>query len=230
TVDFSLQTIGPYVVFKDLCLGVKEQHVVGRMLKFWIIRDETNHEDFKGISFLLLAEKNTTIHCFIPQKLVEQFYADLREGKIFQILNFEVQGCTKHHKVTNHLLVINFIDNTSLVDVNNTWLSIAKYKFRIKSPEHLLAFANTNIALPDVVGEITTVEGTNLHNSTSTDRVLVRLNLLPNVTISLSLWGDTASRFRGLLNTSSEVKSVALVTVFNPTLLEGMTTFIYNSV
>ncbi|ESQ36985.1 hypothetical protein EUTSA_v10002797mg, partial [Eutrema salsugineum] len=219
-MDFSLQTIGPYVVFEDLCLGLKAQHVVGRMLKFWTVRNETNHEDFKGISFLLLDESNTTIHCFISEELVGQYYADLREGIIFQIHNFEVQGCTKHHKVTDYPLVINFTENTSLVDVSNTWLSIAKYKFRIKGYDHLLALANTNLALPDVVGEITTVEGTNLHNPTSTDRVLIRLNLLPNVTISLSLWGDTASRFRGLLNTPSEVKSVAVVTSLNPSLLE----------
>ncbi|WZZ32362.1 hypothetical protein YC2023_015763 [Brassica napus] len=100
--------------------------------------------------------------------------------------------------------------------------------------DHLHVLSNTNLELPDVVGEIRSVQGSDLRNDAATTRVVVRLLIEPSssllhgglvivvdVTVYLSLWDEAASTFRGLLKAGDKTKSVMLVTTVNPKLFGG---------
>lgn len=76
--------------------------------------------------------------------------------------------------------------------------------------------ANTNLELADVVGEIRSVQGSDLKNNAATTRVVVRLLIEPDVTVYLSLWDEATSTFRGLLKGGD--KSQSVVTTVNPKL------------
>ncbi|CAH2035871.1 unnamed protein product [Thlaspi arvense] len=145
---FSSQNLGPYVTFDELSLGLNPQHVVGRVIRSWEVRSENNRDQFIGISMVMLDEKESTIYCFISSPLPQKQLSTLREGTIFQLGGFEVKPCTTHHKITDHPFVIKFLDQTTFVDFPTNWIKIGKDKFRVHTHDHLLAFANTNLALP----------------------------------------------------------------------------------
>ncbi|KAL9306168.1 putative F-box protein [Arabidopsis thaliana] len=59
------------------------------------------------------------------------------------------------------------------------------------------ALANTNIELP---GQITFVQGSNLNDPTSTQRLVLRYRIDSSVIVYLSLWDDVAATFRAHLS------------------------------
>lgn len=81
--------------------------------------------------------------------------------------------------------------------------------------------ANTNLELPDVVGEIRSVQGSDLQNDAATTRIVVHLPIEPTVTVNVSLWDEVASAFRGLLRDGYKSQSVMRVTSVNPKLFGG---------
>ncbi|XP_033132499.1 uncharacterized protein LOC117127170 isoform X2 [Brassica rapa] len=82
----------------------------------------------------------------------------------------------------------------------------------VRRYDHLHVLSNTNLELPDVVGEIRSVQGSDLRNDAATTRVVVRLLIEPDVTVYLSLWDEAASTFRGLLKAGDKTKSLMLDT------------------
>ncbi|CDY40309.1 BnaA10g27590D [Brassica napus] len=74
---------------------------------------------------------------------------------------------------------------------------------------------------PDVVGEIRSVQGSDLGNDAATTRDVILLLIEPDVTVYLSLWDEAASTFRDLLKAGDKTKSVMLVTTVNPKLFGG---------
>ncbi|EFH52814.1 hypothetical protein ARALYDRAFT_907566 [Arabidopsis lyrata subsp. lyrata] len=186
---------------------------------------QTFSEAYRNTSVQLPKLMNSATHCFIPASLAEKYNGIFKEGIILQIQGFEVRPCTKHNKITDHPFVIKFNNETTLIVEKESWLKIAKEKFRVHNHAHLVGFANTNLALPDVVGKIISIQGSNLCDPTSTNQIVVNLWLQPNVIVSLSLWAKTASRLRAILSGPISLTSVVLVTAVNPTILDGTTIF-----
>ncbi|KAF8099421.1 hypothetical protein N665_0244s0020 [Sinapis alba] len=52
--------------FEALRLGRSTQFIVGRHLHFWDSKNIKKHGEFMGITLLLLDDKNSVIHGFIP--------------------------------------------------------------------------------------------------------------------------------------------------------------------
>ncbi|CAH8263609.1 unnamed protein product [Arabidopsis lyrata] len=146
------QNLATYVAFDDLQLGIHAQHVVARIVRMWEVHTEirtvTDRHVFLGHSLLLLDEKNSATHCFIPASLAEKYNGIFKEGIILQIQGFEVRPCTKHNKITDHPFVIKFNNETTFIVEKESWLKIAKEKFRVHNHAHLVGLANTNLALP----------------------------------------------------------------------------------
>ncbi|XP_020883597.1 uncharacterized protein LOC9316787 [Arabidopsis lyrata subsp. lyrata] len=177
------QNLATYVAFDDLQLGIHAQHVVARIVRMWEVHTEirtvTDRHVFLGHSLLLLDEKNSATHCFIPASLAEKYNGIFKEGIILQIQGFEVRPCTKHNKITDHPFVIKFNNETTFIVEKESWLKIAKEKFRVHNHAHLVGLANTNLALPDVVGKIISIQGSNLCDPTTTNQIVVNLWLQP---------------------------------------------------
>uniref|UniRef100_A0A0D3C1L7 DUF223 domain-containing protein n=1 Tax=Brassica oleracea var. oleracea TaxID=109376 RepID=A0A0D3C1L7_BRAOL len=182
--------------FDDLRLGRSAQFVVARLLRFWDSRNIKKQGEFMGITLLFLDQQNSVIHGFIPAARSGHYRPGLRSGSIVKVSRFEVARCTNMYKITDNPFVIR--------------------KF-----EHLQALANTNLELPDVVGMIRSVQGSDLKDAAVMTRVVVRFVIEPNVVVYLSLWDEAAATFRGLISSGERVQSVMVVTTVNPKIFGG---------
>ncbi|XP_048595665.1 uncharacterized protein LOC106354889 [Brassica napus] len=207
--------------FDGLRLGRSAQFVVGRLLRFWDSKNIKKQGEFMGITLLLLDEKNSVIHGFIPAGRAPHYRPFLRAGSVVRISRFEVARCTNMYKITDHPFVIRFIPQTTIDEVVENAPIINLQKFMLRKFEPLQALANTNLELPDVVGQIQSVQGSDLKDATVTTRVVVRFVIEPRVVVSLSLWDDAAANFRGLINSGDRTQSVMVVTTVNPKIFGG---------
>ncbi|KAG5393401.1 hypothetical protein IGI04_023364 [Brassica rapa subsp. trilocularis] len=190
------------------------------------------------LSPLLLASSafgipDCVIHGFTPANRASHYQNDLKAGSIVRLDRFEVARVAHMYKIAEHQFLIRFIPSTRIVEVQTDAHVIKFDKFMVRRYDHLQVLANTNLELPDVVGEIHSVQGSDLKNSAATSRVVVRFLVEPylklysncfhdrNVTVYLSLWDEAASTFRGFLKAEDKSHSVMLVTTVNPKLFGG---------
>ncbi|VVB17743.1 unnamed protein product [Arabis nemorensis] len=164
---------------------------------------------------------DSVIHCFIHAACATQIRHELQEGAIFNLARFEVGRCTNLYKITDHPLVIRFLPTTTIAQLPDATATIKREKFMLRKIDHLQALASTNLELPDVVGQIRFVQGSNLDDATSKQRLVVQLLVDTSITVYLSLWDDAATTFHGHLSSSGTMNSVMLVTTVNPKLFGG---------
>ncbi|CAF2059745.1 unnamed protein product, partial [Brassica napus] len=162
--------------------------------------------------------QDSVIHGFIPANRASQFRSCLKAGSIVRLDGFEVARVAHMYKITELQFVIRFIPSTRIVEVLADALVIKSDKFLVRRIDHLQVLANSNLELPDVVGEIRSVQGYDLQNDAATSRIVVCLLFEPTVTVNVSLWDEAASAFRGLLRAEDKSQSVMLVTSVNPKL------------
>ncbi|XP_018440840.1 uncharacterized protein LOC108812937 [Raphanus sativus] len=156
---------------------------------------------------LLLDQKNSIIHGFIPAARSPYYSPFL-----------------KAYKIMDHpfVFVIWFIPQTTIYEVIDNALIINIEKFMLRKFVRLQALANTNLELPNVVGQIQSVQGSDLTDVGVTSRVVVRFVIEPpKVVVYLSFLDDAASVFRGLINSGDRTQSVMVVTTVNPKLFGG---------
>ncbi|CAN7023470.1 unnamed protein product [Brassica oleracea var. botrytis] len=210
-----------YSMFESLRLGRAAQSVVARLICFWDSRNINKNGEFMGITILLLDELDSVIHGFIPANRASHYRNDLKTGSIVRLDRFEVARVAHMYKITEHQFLIRFIASTRIVEVQTDAPVIKFDKFMVRHYNHLQVLANTNLELPDVVGEIQYVQGSDLKNNAATSRVVVRFLIERNVSVYLSLWDEAASTFRGFLKKEDKSHSVMLVTTVNPKLFGG---------
>uniref|UniRef100_A0A0D3CUZ9 Replication factor A C-terminal domain-containing protein n=1 Tax=Brassica oleracea var. oleracea TaxID=109376 RepID=A0A0D3CUZ9_BRAOL len=173
---------------------------------------------YSTFNTLRLDEQDSVIHGFIPANRASQFRSCLKAGSIVRLDGFEVARVAHMYKITELQFVIRFIPSTRIVEVLADALVIKSDKFLVRRIDHLQVLANSNLELPDVVGEIRSVQGYDLQNDAATSRIVVCLLFEPTVTVNVSLWDEAASAFRGLLRAEDKSQSVMLVTSVNPKL------------
>ncbi|KAG7557069.1 Nucleic acid-binding OB-fold [Arabidopsis suecica] len=210
-----------YVTFDALQLGQSNQQIVGRLLRFWEATNNKEDGELMGIVLLFLDEKNTVIHGFIPASLVDHNRYVLQESEIFNLSGFEVGRSTNLYKITDNPLAIRFLPSTNMTKIENIGVTINQEKFMLQNSNHLQALANTNLALPDVVGQVMFVQGSNLHDGTSKERLVMRFKMDTSVIVYLQLWGEAASTFRSQISKKKTNKNVMVVTTINPKLFGG---------
>lgn len=113
---------------------------------------------------LFLDEKDSMINGFIPADRAKLYRPSLQEGNIFKVAHFEVERCPHMYKTTDHPFVIRFITETTLDHLMYDCPLINAQQFMVRKYDHLPLLANTNLQLPDVVGEIKFVKGYGLMN------------------------------------------------------------------
>ncbi|CAF1929120.1 unnamed protein product, partial [Brassica oleracea] len=197
------------------------QFVVARLLRFWDSRNIKKQGEFMGITLLFLDEQNSVIHGFNPAARCGHYRPGLRSGSVVKVSHFEVARCTKMYKITDNPFVIRFLPQTTIDEVLVNAPIINLQKFMLLKFEHLQALANTNLELPDVVGMIRFVQGSDLSDATVMTRVVVRFVIEPNVVVYLSLWDEAAATFRGLISSGKRAQSVMVVTTVNPKIFGG---------
>ncbi|KFK43723.1 hypothetical protein AALP_AA1G164500 [Arabis alpina] len=200
-----------YGTFDDLRLGRSSQQIVSRLLRFWDAHNIKKDGQFLGIVLLLLDEKSSTIHGFIPAARANDYRDVLHEWLIFQVGSFEVARCTNLYKITDHPFVFRFLLDTKIHALTDVGPSIEKEKFMLRKHDHLQALSNTNLELP----------GANLDDPTSTQRLIISFQMDMQTTVNLSLWDEAAATFRAHLSSTDPINSVMLVTTINPKMFGG---------
>ncbi|CAG7862751.1 unnamed protein product [Brassica rapa] len=216
-----------YSTFESLRLGRTVHAVVGRLIRFSDSRKINKNGDFMGITILLLDELDSVIHGFIPANRASQYRPSFKTGSIVRLNRFEVTRVAHMYKITENQFVIGFIPSTRIVEVQTDAPVIKFETFMVRCYDHLQVLANTNLELPgvfglaNIVGEIRSVQGSDLKNNAATSKVVVRLLIEPDVTVYLSLRDEAASNFRGFLKAGDKPQSVMLVITVNPKLFGG---------
>ncbi|WZZ60934.1 hypothetical protein YC2023_061041 [Brassica napus] len=122
--------------------------------------------EFVGITVLLHDEKvNSVIHGFTPAGRANHYMPSLKEDSIVKVDRFEVAMCSSMYKITDHPFLIRFISLTIIDEVITG------------APEINLQCGWANPKLADVVGQIRSVQGSDLSKETS--RVVIRLFIDP---------------------------------------------------
>uniref|UniRef100_A0A0D2ZUK4 Replication protein A 70 kDa DNA-binding subunit B/D first OB fold domain-containing protein n=1 Tax=Brassica oleracea var. oleracea TaxID=109376 RepID=A0A0D2ZUK4_BRAOL len=206
-----------YSTFASLRLGRTVQSIVARLIRFWDSRNVNKNVEFMGIRLLLLEEMDSVIHAFTPANRASHYRPSLKAGCIVRLERFEVAQVAHMYKVTEHQFLICFLPSTRLGEVHTDAPVIKSERFMMRRYDQLQVLAK----LPDVVGEIRSVQGSDLSNDSATTRVVVRFLIEPNVTVYLTLWDEAASTFRDLLKSGDKSKAVVLVTTVNPKLFGG---------
>ncbi|XP_018462608.1 uncharacterized protein LOC108833698 isoform X2 [Raphanus sativus] len=129
--------------------------------------------------------------------------------------------CTKMYKITDNPFVIWFLPQTTIDEVLVNAPNISLQKFMLRKFEHLQALANTNLEFPDVVGMISSVQGSELSDASVMPRVVVRFIIEPNVVVYLTLWDEAAAAIRGLISSGKRTQTVMVVTTVNPKIFAG---------
>ncbi|KAL0712727.1 hypothetical protein Bca4012_019705 [Brassica carinata] len=127
-----------------------------------------------------LKSKNSVIHGFITAARSPYYRPFLKAGSIVRVSSFEVAKCTNMYKITDHPFLIRFIPQTTIHEVVDSAPIINGEKFMLRKFDPLRSLANTNLELPDVVGKIQSVQGSDLTDAGVTTRVVVRLVIDPS--------------------------------------------------
>ncbi|XP_048595664.1 uncharacterized protein LOC106362980 [Brassica napus] len=203
--------------FADLQLGISSQSILARLLRYWDSPNVDNPSESMGITLLFLDEKDSMLSGFIPANQADDYRSSLQEGDVYEVAHFEVERCPHLYKLTENTFVIRFIAQTTLVKSISNGPVISLQKFMLRKHDHLQILANTNLELPDVVGQIQSVKGYGLTDPQVISPLLIRFLIEPTVEVYLSLWDDAAATFKGILNSEVRVHTVMVVTTVNPT-------------
>ncbi|CDY72654.1 BnaCnng78670D, partial [Brassica napus] len=186
----------PHSPFAALRLGRSSQSIHARLLRFWDSSNFSNPNEFKGITLLFLDEKDSMINGIIHAEQANHYRRSLQEGDIYRVAHFEVGICPHMYKSTEHTFLIRFLEETTIDSIINNCPHISLQKFMVRNYEQLQILANTNLELPDVVGQIQTVKGYDLKNAEVISPLLIRLRIAPNIEVDVSLWDTAAATFK----------------------------------
>ncbi|KAL1220190.1 hypothetical protein V5N11_008210 [Cardamine amara subsp. amara] len=152
----------PYPTLEDLDNVSGSRAVIVRLIQKWEARNPRRGNILMSLDLLLLDEKDNLIKASINHRLIGKFKNNLHEGSILCIKDFDVGKTYERFKLSDHKYIIYFNHSTTINEVLEYAPEIGKTKFRISNYEKLLSIANTNEELPDVVGRIIFVLGSNL--------------------------------------------------------------------
>uniref|UniRef100_A0A1J3FSC9 Uncharacterized protein n=1 Tax=Noccaea caerulescens TaxID=107243 RepID=A0A1J3FSC9_NOCCA len=113
------------------------------------------------------------------------------------------------------------MDTTQIMEIAEADCSIKKEKFRLHTYAEFQNFAGTNLHLIDVVGQVLQIQGSNLEDSNSKQKIVLLLLLEDNSTIRLTLWDGQSSEFRIQYQRSERYCNVIVCTCLNPKKFAG---------
>ncbi|CAH2047988.1 unnamed protein product [Thlaspi arvense] len=168
-----------------------------------------------GSSNLTLIVRGTLIESNMHSSIAEK-HKKVMEGQIYEVSQFQVRQNNRRYKLTPHKYIIQVTRETTIVVVDKKMPQIPINNFWIKKYKELLLLTGTKSELPDVIGKIRIIQGTDLRNSQYNTKILVGLQLSRNTIVRLIIWDDQASKFRETLGIKDRKHSTMLVTSVNP--------------
>ncbi|XP_010494554.1 PREDICTED: uncharacterized protein LOC104771684 isoform X2 [Camelina sativa] len=174
-----------------------------------------------GVDFLLIDEKSTVMQGSIYITHLHKFEDALRDGAIYTISAFDVTRSNTRLKLSDFHFSICFTAATLFVEAEESLCLIPKEFFRIKTHEELLRLANTNMELPDVMGEIVSTKVYRNGMSETLERMLVHMRLASGEKVRLSAFDDHATSLDKFFSKKEEGTFILLATNINPKIFGG---------
>ncbi|WZZ51322.1 hypothetical protein YC2023_051429 [Brassica napus] len=151
--------------------------VVTRLLRFWEARNAKKGGELMGVDMLLLDDQSSLIQASVPVHRLNTFRELLREGAMYELSGFDVSRSNNHFKLFDSVVAIWLNEFTKMVEVPAVANHIPTEMFRFRSVEQLMSLANTNVELPDIIGEVSDIRTTYNDHTQTTQRVMVNIRV-----------------------------------------------------
>ncbi|KAH0927303.1 hypothetical protein HID58_019559, partial [Brassica napus] len=98
---------------------------------------------------------------------------------------------------------------------------IPSYIFRPQRYPQLISLASATNLLPDVVGRICLIQGSDLYNHNIDTKIIIGFRLHRSKLVRLTFWDKEAANFRELNRISTRKNQIVIITSIIPRLHEG---------
>ncbi|CAN6844111.1 unnamed protein product, partial [Brassica oleracea] len=197
------------------------QIVVTRLLRFWEARNAKKGSELMGLDMLLLDDQSSLIQASVSVHRLNTFRELLREGAMYELSGFDVTRSNSHFKLCDSVVSIRLNEFTKLVEVAAVANPIPTEMFRFRTLEELMALANTNVHLPDIIGEVSDIRTTYNDHAQTTQRVMVTIKVDNDATVCVSVFDSVAELLHKRLEAGVVQPRVMVATNINPKFVGG---------
>ncbi|CAN6868672.1 unnamed protein product [Brassica oleracea] len=211
----------PQIYLSELRPGRCARIVVTRLLRFWEARNAKKGSELMGLDMLLLDDQSSLIQASVSVHRLNTFRELLREGAMYELSGFDVTRSNSHFKLCDSVVSIRLNEFTKLVEVAAVANPIPTEMFRFRTLEELMALANTNVHLPDIIGEVSDIRTTYNDHAQTTQRVMVTIKVDNDATVCVSVFDSVAELLHKRLEAGVVQPRVMVATNINPKFVGG---------
>ncbi|CAN6860572.1 unnamed protein product [Brassica oleracea] len=211
----------PQIYLSELRPGRCARIVVTRLLRFWEARNAKKGSELMGLDMLLLDDQSSLIQASVSVHRLNTFRELLREGAMYELSGFDVTRSNSHFKLCDSVVSIRLNEFTKLVEVAAVANPIPTEMFRFRTLEELMALANTNVHLPDIIGEVSDIRTTYNDHAQTTQRVMVTIKVDNDATVCVSVFDSAAELLHKRLEAGVVQPRVMVATNINPKFVGG---------
>ncbi|KAL0788509.1 hypothetical protein Bca101_004755 [Brassica carinata] len=130
----------------------------------------------------------------------------------FTLSGFDVTRSNNNFRLSDAPVSVRFGESTRFTRVTDSDKFIPTEMFRFRSYDQLLALANTNRQLPDILGELTAIQSTISDGLHGSQRVMLTLRVERGLSVCVSLFDGLAYAFHVKMTSYGAEPKVVLVT------------------
>ncbi|KAL0658209.1 hypothetical protein Bca4012_078794 [Brassica carinata] len=161
----------------------------------------------------------------VPISTYDTMYERFEEEKIYHIMYFNLLPNNQRYMLTVQPYIININETTIITLLQENIPLIPSNIFRPQHYRQLISLASATNFLPDVVGRICLIQGSDLYNPYTDSKIIIGLRLDRSKLLRLTLWDKEASNFRELNHISARKNQIVIITSIIPRLHEGKLSF-----
>ncbi|KAF2559494.1 hypothetical protein F2Q68_00015979 [Brassica cretica] len=192
-----------------------------RLLRFWEARNTKKGGELMSVDMLFVDEQSTLIHGTVNTSRSQTYRQDFNEGSIYSLSGFDVTRSNNNFRLSDAPVSVRFGEGTRFTRVTDSDKVIPTEMFRFRSYDQLLALANTNRQLPDILGELTAIRSTISDGLHGSQRVMLTLCVERGLSVCVSLFDGLAYAFHEKMTSYGAEPKVVLVTSINPKIVGG---------
>ncbi|KAF3587892.1 hypothetical protein F2Q69_00029816 [Brassica cretica] len=210
-----------YTLLADLRAGRCSNTAEVRLLRFWEARNTKKGGELMSVDMLFVDEQSTLIHGTVNTSRSQTYRQDFNEGSIYSLSGFDVTRSNNNFRLSDAPVSVRFGEGTRFTRVTDSDKVIPTEMFRFRSYDQLLALANTNRQLPDILGELTAIRSTISDGLHGSQRVMLTLCVERGLSVCVSLFDGLAYAFHEKMTSYGAEPKVVLVTSINPKIVGG---------
>ncbi|KAG2300062.1 hypothetical protein Bca52824_036534 [Brassica carinata] len=197
--------------------GRSSSTVEVRLLRFSEARNVRCDGDLMGIDMLLLDSQATMMPANVNVHRLTTHLTNLKAGSIYSLTRFDVTRCNQNYRLSDSSLLIRFSDSTSFVEVTELAVPIPNESFRFRNHSEMLGLASSNKSYC----EITAVKSTVTDPPQDKNRVMSRIKMEDNTSVTMSLFDAQAIKIHNQAEKMGVDPRVVVATSVNPKMVAG---------